>query len=167
MLPDVELAHLILFTFHAHGTWLPDRDEGFYKNKDGLRPPDDVEAGRYRTRMGGAPADFDDRAQRVLIEAVIGAAGPLDLMIRAVATDPAHAHVLCAWTDHREPEQVQRSLKHSVSRALNLRIGQRQWLGRNGHDRRVRDEEHLVHLLEAYLPSHRGWKWDTARGWFK
>ena len=30
-----------LFTFHAYGTWMPDREEGFVRREQGILPPDE------------------------------------------------------------------------------------------------------------------------------
>ncbi len=43
-----------LFTFHAFGTWMPDREEGFVQRKKGILPPDEELArGISRKGQGG------------------------------------------------------------------------------------------------------------------
>lgn len=158
--------HVILFTWYAYGTWIPDRPEGYYRNKQGLHAPDADRAEQYRRRQRQGQAHFGRRAQRLIIDELIDAARKLDLHLYATAADPAHVHVLVAWNDSRLPRAIQRSLKHTLSQRLNKELESRSWFTRRGHDRRVRDRDHFENLREEYLPSHRGLKWDKRRGLF-
>ena len=56
-----------LFTFHAYGTWMPDREEGFVRRDEGILPPDEDLARRYRDRQKGDEVLFDASLQRLLI----------------------------------------------------------------------------------------------------
>ena len=159
------LRHVVVFSFHAYGTWLPDRRQGYYRNRDGLHAPDEPEAGRYRSRQSQLPAELMADVQRALIEELAVAAGFQRFELFGAATDDVHLHLVAGWDDPRPPEELQESIKQSITRRLNADFGRRDWLGRNGHDRRVRDAEHFVHLRDEYLPSHRGWRWERRRGW--
>jgi hypothetical protein len=158
---------VILFTLHAYGSWMPDRPQGFYRNSEGLHPRNPLKAGQFRRSQVAPEAMFDEAAQLLAIEVVREAATRLGARMYGVATDPVHLHFMTAWDDERTPEQVQRSFKWSLTRRLNSEIGRRPWFTRKGHDRRVRDKEHFVYLLDKYLPSHRGWKWDARRGVYR
>ena len=158
-------AHLVLFTFHAYATWIPDRPQGYYRNHTGLCPTNVEEAAAYRRRQREPAADLAETVQRSMIEELLAAAQHQRLVVYAAATDDAHLHAVMAWEDDRTPDRVQFSLKGSLTRRLNASHGRRRWLGRNGHDRRVRDGAHFRHLCGTYLPSHRGWRWDRRFGW--
>jgi hypothetical protein len=52
-------------------------------------------------------------------------------------------------------------MKNILSLLLNRISGQqgRRWFVRDGSRRRVKDQDHLNHLLGRYLPDHRGVFW--------
>ena len=56
-----------LFTFHAFGTWMPDREEGFVRRERGILPPDEELARQYRDRAKENEVIFDSRLQALLI----------------------------------------------------------------------------------------------------
>ena len=152
--------HVVLFTLHAYASWMPDREQGFYQNRNGLRATNASEASRYRARQKQDEVAFTIEMQLALIERLREASRCQQWHLFAVATDEAHLHFLTAWDDDREPVRIQSNAKESLTRELNERFGNRRWFTRNGHDRRVRSEEHFVHLRDVYLPSHRGVCWD-------
>ncbi len=154
------LRTLVLFTFHAYGTWMPDRPQGYYQNRSGLKPQDDEQARRYRSRQRESPAIFDDHCQQVMLTS-LQQSGVMQLWtLIALAVDDAHLHLLAGWHDERSPEHVQQRIKWALTRDLNAQVSRRTWFTKNGHDRRVRDRAHLDHLRDVYLPSHRGVCWD-------
>ena len=159
------LRHVILFTFHAYATWMPDRRQGYYENRAGLHQRDPEQAEQYRARQQEAAAELLADVQRALIEELFAAAEFQRFRLFAAATDDEHLHLVAGWDDARTPEDLQETIKESISRRLNADFGKRRWLGRNGHDRRVRDAEHFLQLRDEYLPSHRGWRWERLRGW--
>ena len=146
---------------------MPDRAQGFYRNREGLRERDERLAGLYRSSQRAGEARFEEDVQRRLIDCLVEAASRLGVALHAAATDPCHLHLLVSWGDDRAPERIQRSLKWALTRRLNAEAGRRPWFTRQGHDRRVRDPEHFLHLRDEYLPSHRGWKWDRRRGLYR
>lgn len=156
------VCHLVI---HAYGTWMPDRPEGYYHHALGYREQDVDVADRYRERQAEPAARFDVRAQRLLVQTLIDAAGPQRLTIYAVASDEAHLHVLVGWTDGRTGDAVHDRLKQSLARGLNAAGPRRRWFVRKGWVERVSDEAHFGTLAEEYLPSHRGWGWHWRRGW--
>jgi len=57
-----------LFTFHAYGTWMPDREEGFVRRKHGVLPPDEELAKDYREEPAKMGVSFNSRIQVLLVE---------------------------------------------------------------------------------------------------
>ena len=49
-----------LFTFHAFGTWMPDREEGFVRREQGILPPDEELAEHIEEEQRGRGL-FDSR----------------------------------------------------------------------------------------------------------
>ena len=168
MLPPVSFAvvkppplrEVLLLTFHAYGTWMPDRPQGYYRNRDGLREANDAEADWYRGRQKEPTVRFDRRIQRAMVDALVAAAGFQRWTFVAAATDDCHLHVLAGTSDERDGDELQRLIKKALTYDLNAMFGRRTWFSRNGHNRRVRDREHYVWVREEYLPSHRGVRWD-------
>src|SRR5688572_29421723 len=167
---------VFLFTWHAYGTWLPDRPQGYVKRDLGLLPPDPEMASRYRQNMKQGIIAFNSSFQRLLIDTALEAAHHQRLETHAIATDPSHIHDLCLWRDKRNEIAVAAQLRRSLTRALNTAerdgrigrparaVGTIHWFTGNTHRKRVRDEEHLRYLLDEYLPDHPGWCWSRSTG---
>lgn len=153
-----------LITLHRYASWMPDRREGFVHRKRGLSERDLRLARFYRANQAEPEHEFDRDVQRLLIETLLASDEPLGLEQYAIGTEAAHFHSLCGWRDQRVAAQVQRSIKHSLSRTLNERIKRRTWFTRGGHIKRVTDDEHFLRLRDEYIPSHPGWKWSKRRG---
>lgn len=49
-----------LFTYHAHGTWLPNRSRGYVKRGQGILPPDETMHQRYSQAMKEPKVNFDE-----------------------------------------------------------------------------------------------------------
>ena len=156
-----------LFTFHAYGTWLPDREEGFVLRHEGVLPPDAKLASDYRERMGQDVVFFDDAKQRALIDAAIESCEHQVCRLHYVATESTHVHVLVRWDHDRSWMTVRSGLKRSLTRALNAQFQKPTWLVKGASRRHVKDEEHFERLVHEYLPQHRGWKWSEERGLFR
>lgn len=153
------------FIFHAHGTWLPDEDEGYVRRKEGHLQQDVVAASRYRGLMVDAPATFEDLHQRALIDEVHVAAEHQAFRIHFVATEPTHIHILVSWhDDERRFETLRWGIRQSLSRRLGREFGTRQWLSEGGSRRHVTNQEHFEYLVCTYLPGHSGWKWAEDKG---
>jgi len=153
-----------LFTYHAYGSWMPDRKRGYVERDRGILPSDPVRAEQYRTRARHDPVTFNRAIQRLLIDETRQAAVKQRLRLHAVALDPTHAHVLVSWHDERRVKPVRSSVKSSLTRRLNRELGKRFWLVANASQKRVRDRGHFDHLVKTYLPDHRGLFWSETTG---
>jgi len=149
-----------LFTFHAYGTWMPDRKAGFVRRKRGILPSNEELATLYRERACETNAAFDDAIQRLLIEETRITCDKQRYRVHGIATDPTHLHVLVSWRDERPWMKIRTGLKSSLTRRLNRDARQRRdWFVDSASRRQVKDDEHFEHLMNVYLSSHRGWKW--------
>ena len=147
------------FTFHAYGTWLPDRAEGYTPYRSGWKPPDTKRADQYRDQMDQAVSRFDTPSQRHALETLLRGQPLQSDELYVFAADDSHLHAVIAWRDNREPTRVQSQVKSSLIRALNEGRSKRKWLARGAGKTPVVDEEHLHHLAHVYLPSHSGVYW--------
>ncbi len=152
-----------LFTFHAHGSWMPDHTRGYVQRKKGVLPPDPAMAENYRRRARTSDVRFDDETRPLLIALVREACEHQQLRLHGVATDPTHLHLVVSWKETTQAKSVRANLKQSLTRRLNERVGSRVWFSRGGHSRKVEDAEHLQHLLETYLPGHVGPNWIAGK----
>jgi hypothetical protein len=148
-----------MLTFHAYGTWWPDRSRGYVRRGEGVLPPDDGMARRYRDDARFPPARFDEPVQRAIIDESQRLAHFQQLGLHIVATDPTHAHLIVSWRDDRRVAKVRIAVKQSLSRRLRREFGEREWFVDNASRKRVRDKAHLHFLRTQYLPSHRGLYW--------
>jgi len=149
-----------LFTFHAYRSWMPDREQGFVRREEGILPPDADLAREYRKRAIEDEVVFDPPLQLLLIDESQIACQKQRYRGHCVATDPTHVHALISWPDERSWLSIRTGLKSSLTRRLNREIQKRHhWFVDGASRKRVADEDHFIHLLHNYLPSHRGWKW--------
>jgi REP element-mobilizing transposase RayT len=149
-----------LFTFHAYGTWMPDREEGFVRRKQGVLPPDEELAKQYRDREKEDEVIFGESLQRLLIEESRVASEKQRYRVHYLATEPTHLHALVSWPDDRPALTIRTGLKSSLTRRLNCDVNRRdKWFVENASRKQVKDDDHFGHLVNSYLPSHRGWKW--------
>jgi len=156
-----------LFTYHAYGTWMPDREEGFVRRGCGLLPADEVLAHEYRRVAGAGAVAFDSRLQRLLIDEGRIAFDKQRCRGHYVATESTHLHVLVSWPDERPWHKLRAGLRGSMTRRLNKELGKRKWFVDGSSRRTVTDQEHFDHLVKVYLPNHRGWKWREGREPFR
>jgi len=155
------------FTYHAFGTWMPDHGNGYTRRGARVLPPDPSIADRYRTRMSQPPVRFTPDIQRIMIEELQAACEAQGYTLHSVATDDTHMHVVVAWDSQRDWKRVRAGLQSSLTRRLNRQFGKRKWFVAKPSRKRVRDREHLAYLMGEYHPSHRGWKWNRARGLYR
>jgi REP element-mobilizing transposase RayT len=149
-----------LFTFHAFRTWMPDRDEGFVRRDQGILPPDEALAAQYRDRAKEDEVVFDARLQLLLIEETRITCEKQRYRGHYVVTEPTHLHVLASWPDERPWLKIRNGLRSSLTRRLNRDVRQRdKWFVESASRKQVKDDDHFEHLVNTYLPSHRGWKW--------
>lgn len=145
-----------LFTLHAYGSWMPDHRRGYTHRGDGIRPKDKDMANRYLSRMPSDAVSFNHKAQAVIAKALREKCTLKGWRLYAVATDETHIHTLLGWTEFTPWEDVRRGLKSSLTRQLNQEITRQTWFSKSGSRKRVTDPKHFNHLMQTYLPSHRG-----------
>jgi hypothetical protein len=91
-----------LFTFHAYGTWMPDREQGFVKRRQGILPPNEELAARCREDAAEKVVVFDSSIQKMMIEEARNACEKQHYRGHCIATDPTHVHALVSWPDDRD-----------------------------------------------------------------
>jgi len=155
-----------LFTWHAYGTWLPDRPQGYVHWSHGLQPQNVTLAQCYQREQKESSAVFDTSIQRLLIDQLELAAPLARFRLHAVATDSTHIHVLVSWNDPRNWKRLRRSIRHGLTTRLNEER-RRTWFSRGGHAKQVESQQHFDQLVGAYLPNHKGWKWCETKGFHK
>ena len=153
-----------LFTWHTYASWMPDRPQGYVHWERGLQPSNPKLAQRYREQQKDTSVVFSAEQQQLLIGELRRSAELATFRLHYVAFEPTHLHVLVSWHDARTYEQLRRSIRRSISLALNRHGGQRRWLSRGESKRRVKDQSHFDYLINKYLPDHGGWKWCERRG---
>jgi len=142
------------FIFHAHGSWLPDRSEGYFKHGVGWQSPNEKAEEQYRQNMQGDAIAFDEDQQQRLIDEAIKAQPYQRITLYAAAADSTHIHAVVAWTDDRDPVRIRSELKSSLTRVMNACYGKQAWFVAKAGQHPVRDEEHLSYLIHEYLPKH-------------
>jgi len=155
-----------LFTYHAYGTWMPDRKEGFVQRRHGILPTNKRLAAVYREHMKEDRIRFDQKTQRRLIELVHDSCRHQQCRVHFVATDPTHVHVLTSWRSERSWQRTRSQIKTSMTRGMNQCAGRRTWFAKSASRRQVQRQEHFEYLVNHYLPRHRGWKWSETQGFF-
>jgi len=153
-----------LFTYHSHGSWLPDREQGYVHWKKGSLPADAKRAEQYREKMVESEAVFDHLKQRVLLSEIEVASGFQGFRFHAAATETTHVHVLASWKDERPWLKLRNSIKQSLNLRLNKEFERRTWFVKGASRRHVEEQDHFDYLLNVYLPKHRSWKWSEGRG---
>jgi hypothetical protein len=83
-----------LFTFHAYRTWMPDRQQGFVRRKQGILPPDEELAKEYAGKANEDIVVFDSHIQILLVEEARIACEKQRYRGHCIATDPSHVHAL-------------------------------------------------------------------------
>jgi hypothetical protein len=102
----------------------------------------------------------------LIIEEVNATAEKRRFRLHAVATELTHVHVLISWNGERTYKQLRRGLRESISRRLNAHL-RRRWLEQGGSRKQVKDRKHFDYLMDAYFPSHSGWKWREGKGLYR
>ncbi len=153
-----------LFTYHGHGTWLPDHPRGYVRRKEGILAPDFHMATCYRENMCSDAVAFDREIQQVQIEAALEAFKHQPIRGHAIASESTHLHLLVSWNIARTWQIVRRQLRGSLSRRLNQVFERREWFSKQPSRKRVEDRPHFDHLMDVYLPRHSGLKWREGVG---
>jgi len=147
------------FTFHAYGSWLPDKPKGYVQRNQGVLPPDPAAAAAYRSRMTQPQARFNPAHQIALFKEVIKGQSRQHYRVLAAAMEASHIHLVIAWEDKRGVGNRRAQIKSAMTRCLNTQFGKMKWFLRNASQKRITDPRHLDHLNTHYLPSHRGLFW--------
>jgi REP element-mobilizing transposase RayT len=155
------------FTFHGHGTWMPDEDDGYVTRDEGRLPQDTLMAAHYRDLMVESEVTFTEDLEKTMIDEVHIAAEKQSFRVHYVATEPTHIHILVSWKDDRPFEKLRASIRQSISRRLGKDYERRTWLSEGGSRRKVSSQEHFDYLVTIYLPKHGGWKWSEEKGLFR
>lgn len=153
-----------LFTYHAYGSWLPNRPQGYVKRGQGILPQDMRKHRLYAKAMTEDIVCFSVEHQRHAIESLVKSQAPQRFELHYVATDPTHVHALLAWRDERNIVAMRGLVKGSISRAFNQAFAVRTWLSEGGSRKQVCNREHFDYLMAVYLPKHSEWKWNAAVG---
>ncbi len=148
-----------LFTFHAYGTWMPDKPKGYVQRGKGILPADPTMANSYKDRQRQEATTFNRSTQQTLINIVREACYHQSLRLHAITTDASHVHILISWPAGKPVVRIRQNLKQSLTRRLNEQIRKTQWFSRGGSQKRVKDRKHFDHLMKTYLPNHRGLGW--------
>jgi hypothetical protein len=156
-----------LFTYHGYGTWMPDRPRGFVRRGEGILPPDKSLAALYRSDAREPEIDFDAEVQRQITAEAIVAAQKQGFRLHYISTESTHVHVLVSWTDERDWKTQRSKIKESFSRRLNRELGRRRWFSDSASRKQVKEQRHFDYLVQRYLPSHRGWKWEEGSGFHR
>jgi hypothetical protein len=151
------------FTYHGHGTWMPDHKRGYVRRGMGVQPSDANLASRYRQHQHLPPVNFTPDMQQVVVETLIQAGRFVDAVIHAVAMEPTHVHVQVSWKHGRTWKSMRASLRNAVTQALNRHCGKRDWFADQPSRKRIRDLEHFDYLLLVYVPKHRGVVWQRPK----
>ncbi|MCO6046738.1 hypothetical protein NG895_22810 [Aeoliella sp. ICT_H6.2] len=153
-----------LFTYHAYGSWMPNRERGYVRRDEGLVAQDAHMDRLYVESMKGDQIRLTAELQRVIALSVVASQERQRFVACYTATDISHAHVLISWTDGRDAVKMRGLVKGSLSRALNAAFRSQKWFSEGGSRKRVRTRSHFDYLLGTYLPSHRGVKWSRYTG---
>src|SRR5689334_23048758 len=108
-----------LFTYHAYGTWMPDRARGYVKRKQGILNVDVLMAEKYLGAMKDTAVAFETKIQGEVINVLLESSGRQVFDLHFIATDRTHVHVLLAWRDARKWLRMRSVIKSSLSRHLN------------------------------------------------
>jgi REP element-mobilizing transposase RayT len=150
-----------LLTFHAYRSWNADHPRGYVRRGHGVFPPEEQRAIQYDMRADQLPVLFDEGSQRALLDIVADACHRRGWRLHAFASEPSHVHLLVSWREFLPWEEAAAKLKNLMSWQLGRTHGvlERRWFSRGGSRKRVADRRHFEHLVEVYLPRHRGVVW--------
>ncbi|MEM9415421.1 MAG: hypothetical protein AAGA29_08100 [Planctomycetota bacterium] len=133
-----------LFTYHAYGSWWPDRPQGFVQEGEGIQPANQPLAQAYRRAATHETVRFTPDDQRALIEKLFHIAETDAMRIHAAAADSTHLHTLVSWQCNRTFMSVRGRIKNLLSLHLSRRAGTvgRPWFVQGSSRKRVEDKRH-------------------------
>lgn len=149
-----------LFTFHAYRSWGPERAQGYVRRGQGILPQDFAAANAYDSAARHPRVSFDDTMRETIIECVRGICDREQRRLHYACVDATHTHILVSWRGFEEHRRVSTTFKRHIGAALSKRLNRPgPWLSRGYSRKRVTDAQHLAHLMNVYLPKHRGAHW--------
>ncbi len=164
---------VFVFTYHAYRSWLPDHPRGYIERGKGRQFPSEREAERYRQNAQHDEFTFTSELQALLIAESRNACNHQGLRLHLAATEPTHVHVLVSWMGDKAAQQVSKSLKSSLTRALRKHsdihdVESARPFFSHGSDRtRLHTRDHFNHWMNKYGPSHIGLVWREGDGVLK
>jgi hypothetical protein len=149
------------FTIHAYRSWSPNHRRGFTERGKGYQPPSPEKAERYDNNAKQDKVIFDREIQEILILGATDVCRRRKWRLHGVGTDPSHFHIVISWRSFIPWNQVMGKLKNILSLILGRALNEpgRRWFVTRASRKRVKDADHLRHLLNTYLPDHPGVFW--------
>ncbi|QQE13612.1 hypothetical protein JD969_09175 [Planctomycetota bacterium] len=149
-----------LFTFHAYGSWMPDREAGYVRRGKGVLSKDEWMGESYRSQARMEVVRFDGDKQWLLLDICAVACERLEAEFYGFSCDETHVHVVIGWRDEKKDWlKMRKSMKTAMTKALNDAYWKREWFSKGGGRKQVKDREHFEHLITVYLPKHKGARW--------
>jgi REP element-mobilizing transposase RayT len=150
-----------LFTLHAYRSWNADNPRGFVKHDQGIQAPNVSRAKFYDSQASQEPVRFSREHQEVIAWIVADACGRRNWRLHGLVFEDTHVHTLVSWREFQEWQAVRGKLKNLASLELGRYFDTPGWLwfASEGSRKRVRDRKHFEHLMNSYLPKHRGLVW--------
>jgi REP element-mobilizing transposase RayT len=156
-----------LFTYHAYGTWLPGRKQGYVKRGRGILPTNAHMHRLYAAALKEDVVKLQETHQLQVINSLLESQAPQHFDVHYAATDATHVHGIVAWRDDRNALKLRGLIKSSLTRSFNGAFHRRTWFAEGASRKQIRDREHYDYLVNVYLPKHNGWKWSQGRGLFQ
>jgi hypothetical protein len=149
-----------LFTFHAYGSWMPDRPQGYVRDGEGVLPSDSKMAEWYRRDAAHKLIHFDASMRPILVDATRYICKTKGWRLHRVQVVSSHLHALVSWREFEDWKNVRNTLKRCLGIELSKALNHSgPWFSRNGSRKRIRDQGHFDYLMAKYLPRHGGAFW--------
>lgn len=146
--------HIVL---HTYGSWMPDHAKGYHDRKNrGTKPSNKGLADHRRFLTGGKLMTLSAEQQIELLNACKNSDDLKLWKVHAIAVMESHIHLILSWKSEQTPSQIQARLKQQLTHLLNSNSGQAKgrWFSRGAGIGRIRDMDHLVELVNRYIPQH-------------
>src|SRR4051794_21174087 len=108
-----------LFTYHAYGSWMPDRPRGFVRKGKGILPPDPELAQRYRRLAAHEMVQFDARMRQCIVAGSRNICKTKGWHLHRVEVIASHAHLLVSWRSFQEWKSVSDTIKRCLGAELS------------------------------------------------
>jgi REP element-mobilizing transposase RayT len=151
------------FTLHAYRSWNADHPDGYHQHGEkGVHPPNAAVARHRNLHAKFTPVEFTEPLQQVLIDMVQDICRRRKWRPHGMVANPSHIHLAISWPSAPpDAKAVQTVFKRLLGWCLAKHTGLfgRKWLSEGAKPERVKDRQHLRHLLDEYFPSHKGTYW--------